>query len=98
MRWNRSESYALSVGYLADRIGGAGTLDTMPPESAAIAIADIRRMQDQLNALGFEAGEADGIMGSQTRNALRQYQRSQGLVPDGFPDPVSLTSLGIEGY
>jgi membrane-bound lytic murein transglycosylase B len=98
MRWNRSESYALSVGYLADRIGGAGTLDNMPPEDAAVRIADIRLMQEQLNELGFDSGTPDGVMGSQTRSALREYQRSEGLIPDGFPDPDTLTSLGIDGY
>jgi membrane-bound lytic murein transglycosylase B len=98
MRWNRSESYAISVGYLADRIGGAGTLVNMPPEDAAIAIADIRRMQESLNSLGFYAGEVDGMMGSQTRAALREYQRENELVADGFPAPETLTSLGIEGY
>lgn len=98
MRWNRSESYALSVGYLADRIGGAGTLDNMPAEDAQIRIADIQLMQEQLNARGFDSGEPDGVMGSQTRSALREYQRSEGLIPDGFPDSGTLSSLGIDGY
>jgi membrane-bound lytic murein transglycosylase B len=98
MRWNRSESYALSVGYLADRIGGSGTLDNMPPEDAQIRIADIQLMQEQLNSLGFDSGEPDGVMGSQTRSALREYQRSEGLIPDGFPDSGTLSSLGIDGY
>lgn len=98
MRWNRSESYAISVGYLADRIGGAGTLVNMPPEDAAIAIADIRQMQESLNALGYNAGDVDGMVGSQTRSAIREYQRSTGLVADGFPTPETLASLGVEGY
>ncbi len=98
MRWNRSESYAISVGYLADRIGGAGMLTHLPPEDAAIAVADIRRMQEKLNQLGFDAGEPDGLMGSQTRTALRDYQRSQGRIADGFPDPATLNALGISGY
>jgi membrane-bound lytic murein transglycosylase B len=98
MRWNRSESYALSVGYLADRIGGAGTLENMPLEDAQIRIADIQLMQEQLNARGFDSGEPDGVMGSQTRAALREYQRSEGLIPDGFPDSGTLSSLGIDGY
>lgn len=98
MRWNRSESYAISVGYLADRIGGSGTLVNMPPEDAAIAIADIRQMQESLNDLGYNAGDVDGMVGSQTRSAIREYQRSTGLVADGFPTPETLVSLGIEGY
>ena len=98
MRWNRSESYALSVGYLADRIGGAGTLENMPLEDAQIRIADIQLMQEQLNARGFDSGEPDGVIGSQTRAALQEYQRSEGLIPDGFPDSGTLSSLGIDGY
>jgi len=98
MRWNRSESYALSVGYLADRIGGAGTLDNMPPEDTAVRVADIELMQEQLNARGYDSGTPDGVMGSQTRSALREYQRQEGLIPDGFPDPDTLNSLGIDGY
>ncbi|MEX2366019.1 MAG: peptidoglycan-binding domain-containing protein, partial [Pseudohongiellaceae bacterium] len=94
----RSESYALSVGYLADRIGGAGTLDNMPPGDNAVRIADIELMQQQLNARGYDSGTPDGVMGSQTRSALREYQRREGLIPDGFPDPDTLNSLGIDGY
>jgi len=96
MRWNRSESYAISVGYLADRIGGAGRLVNMPPGDAAIAIADIRLMQEQLNELGFNAGVVDGMMGSQTRAALREYQRENELIADGFPKPETLRSLGVD--
>lgn len=96
MKWNRSESYALAVGYLADRIVGAAELRQMPATQGGIATADIRRMQERLNELGFDSGEPDGMMGSQTRRALRQYQSDQGLVADGYPNEATLASLGLE--
>lgn len=40
--------------------------------------------QDDLNTLGFQTGGLDGIFGSQTRNAVLQYQRSRSLSADGI--------------
>ena len=37
-----------------------------------------------LNTLGYRTGGLDGIFGSQTRNAVIQYQRSRGLAADGI--------------
>jgi membrane-bound lytic murein transglycosylase B len=43
-------------------------------------------IQSRLNALGYDAGEADGVMGPNTRAALRAFQQSSGLIADGYPD------------
>ena len=40
--------------------------------------------QDDLNTLGFKTGGLDGIFGSATQNAVREYQRSVGLSVDGI--------------
>lgn len=40
--------------------------------------------QDGLNTLGFRTGGLDGIFGTQTRNAVINYQRSRGLTADGI--------------
>lgn len=94
MRWNRSEFFALAVGHLADRIAGAGALQQPPPADAqALAREDVRRMQEQLNALGFDSGEPDGVFGPMTRAALSRFQRSVGKVADGHPDPVVVSAL-----
>ncbi len=40
--------------------------------------------QDGLNTLGFSTGGLDGIFGSRTEQAVRNYQRSRGLPADGI--------------
>ena len=94
MRWNRSESYALSVGHLADRIAGAGPLRQAPPaDQQPLARADVLALQQQLNLLGHDAGEEDGLFGSGTRAALSRFQRSVGAVADGYPGSEILQRL-----
>jgi len=87
MNWNRSESYALSVGLLADRIaGGTGLRRPPPPDQQPLARADVLRLQMVLNEKGYDAGEPDGVFGSGTRRALSAYQKDTGRISDGFPD------------
>jgi membrane-bound lytic murein transglycosylase B len=94
MRWNRSESYALSVGHLADRIAGAGPLRQPPPaDQQPLARAEVLALQQQLNQLGYDAGEEDGLFGSGTRAALSRFQRSVGAVADGYPGSEILQRL-----
>ena len=86
LTWNRSHSYALAVGHLSDRLRGAGGLHAQPPEDDhPIPRQRIIDMQAALNKLGHEAGEPDGIVGSGTRGAIKEFQRSVGLTPDGYP-------------
>lgn len=40
--------------------------------------------QDDLNTLGYRTGGLDGVFGSQTETAVRNYQRSRGLAVDGI--------------
>lgn len=84
--WNRSILYALSVGHLADRIEGAPALgpDALPEEEP-LSLKAIEEMQALLNARGFDAGTPDGLVGPQTREALRAFQLAEGLPADGYP-------------
>lgn len=96
MGWNRSEFYAIAVGHLADRIAGAGQLQNPPPEDLpALSRDNILSIQEALNDEGFDTGEPDGIMGPNTRSAIRNYQADNGLVADGYPGETVLESLGI---
>ncbi|PPK50706.1 membrane-bound lytic murein transglycosylase B [Marinobacter persicus] len=98
MGWNRSEFYAIAVGHLADRVAGAGGLHTPPPEDQpALSRDQILQLQEALNQKGFSSGEPDGILGSNTRNAIRRYQSAQDMIADGFPSREVLESLAVKG-
>ena len=42
-------------------------------------------MQERLSLRGFDVGTADGIIGPRTVDAIKDFQKSLGLTPDGFP-------------
>jgi N-acetylmuramoyl-L-alanine amidase len=54
---------------------------------------DVSELQRRLNALGFDAGRQDGILGPETDTALRRFQRERGLQPDGVCGPGTIESL-----
>lgn len=97
MRWNRSENYALAVGRLADRIAGAGAL-VRPPDTDQPRVTrdEVRRLQERLTALGYDAGSADGIFGPATRLALSQFQQARGMIADGHLDAEVLAAVSVE--
>ena len=82
--WNRSQLYALSVGYLADRIKGQGKLRAKPLDEPLLSKEDILSIQETLNILGYDVGVADGVLGPKTRAATRQFQSDIGMVADGY--------------
>jgi membrane-bound lytic murein transglycosylase B len=84
--WNNSEFYGIAVGHLADRINGKAPLSKTLPDLPKYSLADIKLLQESLNQLGFNVGEADGILGPATRVGVRDFQASENMIADGFPD------------
>lgn len=95
LRWNHSILYALSVGYLSDRLIGASVLAAKPITEPSLSRDDIKLIQTSLNQLGFNTGEPDGISGPKTRGAARQYQRNHNLPIDGYVGYQLLQQLQI---
>ena len=94
LRYNNSTSYALAVGFLAQRIaGGSGVQAPWPRDLAALTRSQLLELQTALNQRGFASGTPDGVMGSATREGLRRYQRSVGLPADGYPSAELLARL-----
>ncbi len=54
---------------------------------------DVAAMQQRLNGLGFDAGREDGILGPETENALRRFQRDAGIATDGVCGPATVAAL-----
>ena len=93
MRWNRSVNYALAVAQLAKQIDGGDGLALLSGEAGALGTAQLQALQQALNELGFDAGEADGLLGPRTQTAIRQYQTMHRLPVDGYPAPSVLTHV-----
>ena len=86
LRYNNATSYALAVGLLSDRLGGApGVYGDWPRTLASLSRTEIKDMQRLLNELGYGTGTPDGIMGPNTRAGLRAFQNANGLTADGYP-------------
>jgi membrane-bound lytic murein transglycosylase B len=85
LKYNRSAFYAIAVGHLADRVTGAGELSVPAAESDPLRRDDVMTLQEGLVNLGF-LKSADGVMGSATRQAVRAFQKANGLAPDGYAD------------
>lgn len=93
-RYNNSDAYALGVGHLADRIGGAGPLQgSFPPDANGLTKTDRIALQKKLTALGFDTQGVDGVFGPNTLSAIRAYQISRGLPPTGTPSLALLQSM-----
>jgi membrane-bound lytic murein transglycosylase B len=45
---------------------------------------ETEELQQRLTALGYPTEGVDGIVGPNTRSAIRNFQRDKGLVPDGY--------------
>ena len=94
MIWNRSILYALAVGHLADRFVGLPRIKAKKPENERpLSRLDITDIQRILTANGYDAGGADGIVGSKTRSALKSFQKAAGLPADGYPSMGALERL-----
>ncbi|MEK8031307.1 lytic murein transglycosylase [Ideonella sp. DXS29W] len=86
MRYNNSNSYALAVSLLSQRIAdGLAVQAPWPRDLVALTRSQVMALQTALNDRGFASGTADGAVGPATRQAVRAYQRSVGLAADGFP-------------
>jgi membrane-bound lytic murein transglycosylase B len=94
MKYNPAEAYALAIGHLADRLRGGGSfVQPWPRHEPVLSLAERREMQELLLRKGFNVGEPNGRFGAKTRAAIRDYQASIGLVPDGFASVTILARL-----
>tara|TARA_B100000941_G_scaffold253886_1_gene201786 strand:- start:45 stop:1907 length:1863 start_codon:yes stop_codon:yes gene_type:complete len=64
------------------------TITTLPTE-----VINVKEAQILLQNLGIYAGEIDGINGSLTKNAIREFQKLAGLVVDGVLGPKTISAL-----
>lgn len=101
-----AEGYELPGGAIAIAVGrdrsqfGDVLMVPVAPPPAPLELADrtkLREMQDLLTSQGFDLGASDGIVGGRTRQAIRDFQASRGLAPDGAATEALLDILRAVG-
>ncbi|WP_298841060.1 lytic murein transglycosylase [uncultured Roseobacter sp.] len=84
-RYNAADAYVIGVGHLSDRIrGGSAFKADWPADGRALTRAERRELQQRLTRAGFSTQGVDGRIGPNTIAAVRAFQRSRGLTPDGY--------------
>lgn len=84
LRWSAFPALALLV-----------LLSCWGPAVDAVYDPMVEAVQEALAERGFEPGKIDGAMGSRTRRALREFQRSVGLPPTAEIDTATMAALGL---
>lgn len=83
--YNFSDSYALSVAHMTDRLKGGGAFASgWPHDTKFPDLAQRKAIQEALIRLGLYDGAVDGRIGPISQAAYARFQAAQGLVADGF--------------
>jgi peptidoglycan hydrolase-like protein with peptidoglycan-binding domain len=84
---------------LLNRIRGSAGISTPEPTRTPVGLRrnGIRELQRLLNRLGYSAGTADGVIGSRTRDAIRAFERAQGMEVRGRATDVVLERARAAG-
>ncbi|MGE7958357.1 lytic murein transglycosylase [Pseudomonas sp. NPDC089530] len=94
LKYNNSSSYALAVNLLSQRFNGSGLINGLwPKDDMPLSRTERIELQNLLSANNYDAGNPDGIIGANTRKAIRSAQQSLGWPADGYPTHKLLESL-----
>jgi lytic murein transglycosylase len=91
--WNNSLIYSTTAGYLATRIAGAAPMLRPAARVVQLPFNELRELQQLLVRAGFNVGKVDGVMGQQSRTAVKAMQIKYGLPADSWPTAELLTRM-----
>jgi hypothetical protein len=91
--WNNSLIYSTTAGYLATRIAGAPPMQHPAAPVAQLPFNELRELQQLLVRAGFNVGKVDGVMGQQSRSAVKTMQIKYGLPADSWPTAELLARM-----
>ena len=92
-RYNNSVSYALAIGLIADGVQGKPPLSKAWPDDGPMTREQRIGAQSALTRLGYDTQGIDGVIGANTRAALRRWQMANGRTPDGYLTPLLADEL-----
>lgn len=81
-------------------VGIVSFYSVQPAEETAVlklgsSGSQVRTLQTKLNRWGYDCGTVDGIFGSKTQTAVKQFQKNNGLVADGIVGAKTAQALGM---
>jgi lytic murein transglycosylase len=91
--WNNSLIYSTTAGYLASRIAGAPPMHRPAGSIAQLPFNEIKELQQLLVRAGFDVGKVDGVLGQQSRTAVKAMQIKYGLPADSWPTAELLAHM-----
>ncbi len=91
--WNNSLIYSITAAYLATRIAGAAPMRKPAGAVAQLPFNEIKDMQQLLVRAGFDVGKVDGVLGQQSRTAVKAMQVKFGLPSDSWPTAELLARM-----
>jgi membrane-bound lytic murein transglycosylase B len=92
-QWNNSLIYSTTAGYLASRIAGAPPMRRPTGPVAQLPFSEIKQLQQLLVRAGFDVGKVDGVLGQQSRSAIKAMQIKYGLPADSWPTAELLARM-----
>jgi lytic murein transglycosylase len=91
--WNNSLIYSTTAAYLAARIAGAAPMRRPTAAVAQLPFNEIKELQQLLVRSGFDVGKVDGVLGQQSRTAVKAMQVKYGLPADSWPTAELLARM-----
>jgi hypothetical protein len=91
--WNNSLIYSTTAGYLASRIAGAPPMHRPAAGVSQLPFNGIKELQQLLVRAGFDVGKVDGVLGQQSRTAVKAMQIKYGLPADSWPTAELLARM-----
>ena len=94
LKYNNSTSYALAIGLLADNLLRPSEIQGQWPRGERqLGRSERVELQERLAQAGFDPGPADGIIGANTRKAIRALQLQLNWPADRYPNTELLQQL-----
>lgn len=82
-----------ATGATAATTGGKAVTVTLTTLKNGSKGPEVKTLQRNLNALGYDCGDVDGSLGPKTLAALKAFQKAKGLEVDGYCGQLTWTAL-----
>jgi len=91
--WNASLVYATTAAYYATRLAGAAPMRAPAAPIPSLSQEQTKELQTLLAQRGYDVGKVDGILGLQSRSAVKAMQVRYGLPADSWPTAELLARM-----